>query len=528
MEDFLKWNPSLTETCDNFQEGYAYCIQAKEAPVSSTTSKPETTVQSETTTLVPSKTTPTMTTTTTTAGNGVETPDPVQPGIVSNCDKFYLVQKGEGCASIAAKHGITLAQFTTWNSETGANCAGLWADTYACVSIIGHDATPTKSSTPTNGIETPSPIQSGMVNNCNKFHLVKTTTTCLSIQDYYKLPLADFYKWNPAVGTSCQSLLANYYVCVGVTDSTPTPTQTGGIETPSPIQNGMVKDCNKFHLVKTTTTCSSIETYYKLSLSDFYKWNPAVGTNCQSLLANYYVCVGVSSSTPTPTQTSSNGIETPSPIQNGMAKNCNKFHLVKTTTTCASIENYYSLPLSDFYKWNPAVGTNCQSLLANYYVCVSVVGWTPTPTTPGNGISTPTPIQTGMTKNCNKFHLVKSTTTCASIQDYYKISFADFYKWNPAVGSTCTSLWADYNVCVGVIGQTPTPTNPGNGVSTPTPYQAGMTSSCKKFHLVKSTTTCASIQDYYKVTMANLYKWNPAIGSACTSLWANYYVCVGV
>ncbi|RSL41142.1 hypothetical protein CEP53_012941 [Fusarium sp. AF-6] len=390
------------------------------------------------------------TTTTTTAGNGVETPDPVQPGIVSNCDKFYLIQQGEGCADIASKHGITPAQFTTWNSKTGTNCAGLWAETYACVSIIGHDATPTKPSTPTNGIETPSPIQSGMVDNCNKFHLVKTTTTCLSIQDYYKLPLADFYKWNPAVGTNCQSLLANYYVCVGVTDSTPTPTQTGGIETPSPIQNGMVKDCNKFHLVKTTTTCSSIETYYKLSLSDFYKWNPAVGTNCQSLLANYYVCIGVSSSTPTPTQTGSdNGIETPPPIQNGMAKNCNKFHLVKSTT-------------------------------------------------------------------------------CASIQNYYKISLADFYKWNPAVGSTCTSLWADYNVCVGVIGQTPTPTNPGNGVSTPTPIQAGMISSCKKFHLVKSTTTCASIQNYYKITMANLYKWNPAIGSDCKSLWAEYYVCVGV
>ena len=111
-------------------------------------------VQSTTTTLVPSKTTPTMTTTTTTAGNGVKTPDPVQPGIVSNCGKFYLVQKGEGCADIASKHGITLAQFTTWNSKTGTNCAGLWADTYACVSIIGHDATPTKPSTPTNGIET--------------------------------------------------------------------------------------------------------------------------------------------------------------------------------------------------------------------------------------------------------------------------------------------------------------------------------------------------------------------------------------
>ncbi|KAI8666209.1 hypothetical protein NCS57_00845100 [Fusarium keratoplasticum] len=395
-----------------------------------------------------------MTTTTTTTGNGVEIPVPVQPGIVSNCDKFYLVQKGEGCADIASKHGITLAQFTTWNSKTGSNCAGLWADTYTCVSIIGHDATPTKPSTPTNGIETPSPIQSEMVNNCNKFHLVKTTTTCLSIQDYYKLPLADFYKWKPAVGTNCQSLLANYHVCVGVSSSTPTPTQTG----------------------------------------------------------------------------SNNGIETPSPIQNGIAKNCNKFHMVKTTTTFASIENYYQLPLADFYRWNPAVGTNCQSLLANCYVCVSVVGYTPTPTTPGNGISTPTPIQTGMTKDCNKFHLVKSTTTCASIQNYCKISFADFYKWNPTVESTCTSLWTDYNVCVGVIGQTPTPTptNPGNSISTPTPIQAGITSSCKKFHLVKSTPACASIQNYYKITIANLYKWNPAISSDCKSLWAEYYICVGV
>lgn len=57
-----------------------------------------------------------------------------------------------------------------------------------------------------------------------------------------------------------------------------------------------------------------------------------------------------------------------------------------------------------------------------------VVGWTaPTPTTPSNGINTPMPIQTGMTKSCNKFHTVKSTTTCASIQDYYKVSFADFH-----------------------------------------------------------------------------------------------------
>ncbi|KAI1054571.1 hypothetical protein LB506_010637 [Fusarium annulatum] len=107
------------------------------------------------------------------------------------------------------------------------------------------------------------------------------------------------------------------------------------------------------------------------------------------------------------------------------------------------------------------------------------------------------PIQTGMTKSGNKFHTVKSTTTCASIQDYYK---------NPAIGSKCTALWVDYNVCVGVVGQKPTPTQPSNGVTTPSPIQSGITKNCKKLHQVKSTTTCASIQNYYKITMANLFK----------------------
>lgn len=304
----------------------------------------------------------------------------------------------------------------------------------------------------------------------------------------------------------------------------------------------MIKRCNKFHLVKKTTTCLSIESYYQVPLATFYAWNPSVGKTCNALLADYYVCVGVvgwepstkttTTSTTTRATTPTNGIATPSPIQKNMAKNCNQFHLIKSTTTCSSIESYYNIPLATFISWNPSVGSGCTSLLVDYYVCVGVVGWQPPTTTttkvptPTNGIATPTPIQTGMTKNCNKFHLVKSTTTCASIQDYYEITMAQLVSWNPAVGSKCTALWADSYVCVGVISQTPTQS--GNGVETPSPIQTGMTKSCKKFHLVKTTTTCASIQDYYKITMAQLAKWNTAIGSKCTGLWAHYYICVGV
>lgn len=34
------------------------------------------------------------------------------------------------------------------------------------------------------------------------------------------------------------------------------------------------------------------------------------------------------------------------------------------------------------------------------------------------------------------------------------------------------------------------------------------------------------IQNYYKITMAQLAKWNPAVSAKCTALWAEYYVCV--
>ncbi|KAF9766579.1 hypothetical protein IL306_001000 [Fusarium sp. DS 682] len=350
--------------------GKSYCVEAASEPEPEPEPKPE--PEPSTTTKTnpkPSATKPSN------ARKGIKTPDTLQPGIVSNCDKFYMVKSGEGCATVASKNGITLAEFNKWNTKVGSTCAGLYADAYACVSVIGHDAAaPTQTSKPSNGIKTPSPIQDGMTKNCEKFHLVKTTTTCTSIEEYYKLPFATFKSWNPAVGNNCQSLLADYWVCV----------QAKG-------------------------------------------WKP---------------------STPTKPSRPANGIETPALIQPGMTTSCNKFHEVKKTTTCASIQDYYKITMDQIAKWNPAVGSKCTALWAGYNVCVGVIGQKPTPTKPSNGVKTPSPIQSGVTKSCKKFHLVQKTTTCASIQKYYKITMAQLYTWNPAIGAKCTNLWANYNVCV--------------------------------------------------------------------------------
>jgi hypothetical protein len=68
----------------------------------------------------------------------------------------------------------------------------------------------------------------------------------------------------------------------------------------------------------------------------------------------------------------------------------------------------------------------------------------------------------------------------------------------------------------------------GNGVKTSASIETGMTTSCKEFHLVASTTTCTSIQKYYKVPLAQLVKWNPVFDKSYNALLVNYNECVGV
>jgi hypothetical protein len=135
-----------------------------------------------------------------------------------------------------------------------------------------------------------------------------------------------------------------------------------------------------------------------------------------------------------------------------------------------------------------------------------------------------------MVTNCKTFYLVAAGDQCGLNTTANGITLADFYAWNPAVGSECESLWAQHYVCVGVIGGTAAPTtvSPGNGVATPTPIQPGMITTCKKFHRVVSGDHCALIATAAGFTLANFYQWNPNVGDTCASLWLDYYVCIDV
>ncbi len=254
-----------------------------------TTSKPITTTTSK-----PITTTTTSKPTTTSAGNGISTPTPTQPTIVSNCNAFYFVNSGERCADIASKNGISLSQFYSWNPSAGSDCSGLWANAYACVGIIG--LTKPTTTTAGNGVATPTPTQPSIVSNCNSFYFVKSGEGCADIASRNGISLSQFYSWNPSAGSDCSGLWANAYACVGIIGFVKPTTTTkagNGVTTPMPIQTGMTTSCKTFHFVAAGETCDTISRAAGISLANFYAWNPAAGNTCAGLWANTYCCIAV-------------------------------------------------------------------------------------------------------------------------------------------------------------------------------------------------------------------------------------------
>lgn len=106
------------------------------------------------------------------------------------------------------------------------------------------------------GASKPSTTQDGLIDSCISFHQAgKGETYAKIISNFGTFDFDTFFKWNPAVNADCSGIWAGYYYCVSV-PGTPAqkpsatslkPTATGGVQTPSPIQEGLIKNCNKFH-----------------------------------------------------------------------------------------------------------------------------------------------------------------------------------------------------------------------------------------------------------------------------------------
>lgn len=213
--------------------------------------------------------------------------------------KYYEAQSGDSCYSIANSFGtFSAADFEKWNPAVGSDRSDLFVGYYYCAGV---PSTPTsRTSMTTTATPTgPSPTQSGIVSDCTKYYQAVSGDSCQGISDSFgTFSIADFEQWNPAVGSSCDSLFVGYYYCVAVPGTptsktaiaSPTPTTNG----PQPQQPGIVGNCNNFYQVASGDSCDGIEQQKGISSDQFFAWNTGLKTDCSNLFLGYYVCVGVS------------------------------------------------------------------------------------------------------------------------------------------------------------------------------------------------------------------------------------------
>ncbi|KAL8746230.1 MAG: hypothetical protein Q9190_001717 [Brigantiaea leucoxantha] len=116
VAQFETWNPAVKSDCSQLYLDYYYCIAIPGTPTTrSTTSTTKTTSK-----------TPTPTPT---------GPQPQQPGIVSNCNKYYLVKSGDSCYTIEQAQKVTAANFQKWNTGIKADCSNLFVGYYVCIGV---------------------------------------------------------------------------------------------------------------------------------------------------------------------------------------------------------------------------------------------------------------------------------------------------------------------------------------------------------------------------------------------------------
>ncbi|KAK3367637.1 hypothetical protein B0H63DRAFT_565571 [Podospora didyma] len=300
--------------------------------------------------------------------------------------------------------------------------------------------------------------------------------SCSAIDSPHGITVSEFETvYNPSVGTTCK-LTTRQSCCVernfGIppvitttatpkSSSTATAAATGnGITTPLPTQASMISSCNKFYKTMAGDFCAVIASSNGIPLNDFYAWNTRVGSACESLWVDTNYCMGIigqATSTSKPI----------SSTQAGMIASCNRFYKTKAGDACTAIATANNIALSDFAPgtrasdhptsrsrptrttaWASSAKTNSSS--TSKKTSTSTTKKTSTPTSTGNDISTPTPVQPGMTPNRDKSYLVVVDDECAAIATKYGITLAQFYAWNKQVGANCETLFGVVVTCVSI------------------------------------------------------------------------------
>ncbi|RAH57731.1 LysM domain protein [Aspergillus piperis CBS 112811] len=484
VPQFLAWNPNFNTLCQNGVNyiGYVVCIGPPGGYLNHTTGTVNTTTSNP---------------------SGITTVAPMPPNALNGsnvyCGKWYTVVEGDTCSAVSVANSISLTDFYFLNPEIDANCTNLELGQAYCITAVG---------------------------NIKTYSGYPTTTPWITV------PTASF----SAVDTS-----------IPIITSDP-----GFIYTPRylPAAPGTISNCQSYVNYDNTTSnlnsCIFIAYAYDVTTHNLLSWNPSLDTNLTTcaLQPGYSYCALLNSTyliNGDYTDNERHSLCLPiNATESTTVANCNCFTQIYGYLVgdyqCEDIESDFNITATELKTWNPWLSGNCDTALyANITgndlraVCVGVGSSSSITTTATTATTTSTkttesaaPTQTGVITGCQEFFIVKYGDDCSTMEAEFGVTLEELYEWNPSIGPTCTNLWLGYAYCV--KGPVPTTIAP---VSI-SPTKTGSVSNCNKYHTVLDHDSCAAIESEYDITFAQLYDWNPEIGSDCRTLVIGDAVCVGI
>ena len=372
------------------------------------------------------------------ANNTMTPPGATAPGTTLECGLWYKAQSGDTCSVISIAHNILVDLFELINPSIDSGCDNITPGLYYCVQpVMGWNTTASNITTATIA-SPPAPTPHGTIGVCYEWYVPQANDTCSIIEASFGITFAQFVQWNPDIDSYCYNLMTGVAYCVsGATiESAPAPTPTG-----------TTSQCYEWYVPQANDTCSTIEASFKITFAQFAEWNPNIDSDCYNLMTGVAYCVSGARTT-----TIENA---PAPTPTGTTSQCYEWYVPKAGDTCSTIEASFEITFAQFVQWNPNIDSDCYNLMTGVAYCVSgamttstTASTTSSTSTTSSVIATPTPYQANMTTSCTAFYQAVSGNTCSGIATTYNITLTEFYDWNPAVGTDCTSLWVNEWYCV--------------------------------------------------------------------------------
>ena len=317
---------------------------------------------------------------------------------------------------------------------------------------------------------------------------------------------------------------------------------------PTATQSGIASNCNNYGEAMAGDDCFDFATAHNITPAQLYQWNAVLGPNGQNCSLQFqsleYYCIGTAGTATSPpttsTTSSASTVSVPSPTQSGIDPSCNKYAEPAAGQGCYDFATANNITPDQLYQWNKilgAAGANCGTQFqAGENYCVGVSGGvtsspssTPTKTTSTPATTTasstaanaPSPTQIGIVASCVDYAQPASGQGCYDFATAHGIQPAQLYQWNTVLGASganCgTAFLAGEWYCI--------------GVTVPSSTQSGLSAKCYSYDLPQSGQGCYDFATAHNITPAQLYTWNPVLGSGganCgTQFQAGEYYCVG-